>query len=119
MQKSLQALLTWKTHLVDEVVEGDHEINLLGITVDCQSLRLLALAQPMARNLRFIIGYMRVAVDLERVADQPTKTKAPRSSTIARRENQNLLYRRARKKMAIRFMLKTRAISTSTAPWFP
>jgi phosphate transport system protein len=70
LQKSLQALLERNTHLADEVVEGDREINMLEVTIDRQSLRLLALDQPMARDLRFIIGCMRIAVDLERVGDQ-------------------------------------------------
>ena len=70
LQKSIQALLNRNTQLADEVVGGDREINLLEVAVDRQSLRLLALDQPMARDLRFIIGCMRIAVDLERVGDQ-------------------------------------------------
>jgi phosphate transport system protein len=70
LQKSIQALLNRNTQLADEVVDGDQEINLLEVAVDRQSLRLLALDQPMARDLRFIIGCMRIAVDLERVGDQ-------------------------------------------------
>jgi phosphate transport system protein len=70
LQKSLQALLNRNTQLADEVLEGDQEINLLEVAVDRQSLRLLALDQPMARDLRFIVGCMRIAVDLERIADQ-------------------------------------------------
>ncbi len=70
LQNSLQALLERNTQLADEVVDGDQEINMLEVYVDRQSLRLLALDQPMARDLRFIIGCMRIAVDLERIADQ-------------------------------------------------
>lgn len=70
LQKSLQALLTRNTQLADEVINGDQEINLLEVAIDRQSLRLLALDQPMARDLRFIVGCMRIAVDLERVGDQ-------------------------------------------------
>jgi phosphate transport system protein len=70
LKRSLQALLERNTQLADEVVEGDQEINMLEVSVDRQSLRLLALDQPMARDLRFIIGSMRIAVDLERIADQ-------------------------------------------------
>lgn len=56
--------------LAEHVIQKDHEVNLLEVAVDKQSLRLLALEQPMARDLRFIIGCMRIAVDLERIADQ-------------------------------------------------
>ena len=70
LEKSIQALLERNTQLADEVVDGDQEINMLEVDVDRQSLRLLALDQPMARDLRFIIGCMRIAVDLERIGDQ-------------------------------------------------
>jgi phosphate transport system protein len=70
LEKSIQSFLQRSMQLADEVIEGDQEINLLEVNVDRQSLRLLALDQPMARDLRFIIGCMRIAVDLERVADQ-------------------------------------------------
>ncbi len=70
MEKSIRALVDRNNDLVDEVVRGDREINLLEVEVDRSCLRLLALDQPMARDLRFIIGSMRIAVDLERIADQ-------------------------------------------------
>jgi phosphate transport system protein len=70
LEKSIRAIQERDMQLADEVIEGDQQINLLEVNVDRQSLRLLALDQPMARDLRFIIGCMRIAVDLERVADQ-------------------------------------------------
>jgi phosphate transport system protein len=70
LEKSICAFSQRDMDLADEVIEGDQEINMLEVSVDRQSLRLLALDQPMARDLRFIIGSMRIAVDLERIADQ-------------------------------------------------
>jgi phosphate transport system protein len=70
LKKAVQALFERDIPLANEVVEKDEEINLLEVTVDKHCLRLLALEQPMARDLRFIIGCLRIAVDLERVADQ-------------------------------------------------
>ncbi|MFZ2447999.1 MAG: phosphate signaling complex protein PhoU [Syntrophobacteraceae bacterium] len=70
LEKSVKALVERNDELAEEVLKGDHEINLLEVDVDRHSLRLLALDQPMARDLRFIIGSMRIAVDLERIADQ-------------------------------------------------
>lgn len=77
LRKSVQAFVERSDDLAREVLNGDNEINLLEVDVDRYSLRLLALDQPMARDLRFIIGSMRIAVDLERIADQ--------ASNIARR----------------------------------
>ncbi len=70
LEKSVRALVERNNDLAEEVIKGDKEINLLEVEVDRHSLRLLALDQPMARDLRFIIGSMRISVDLERIADQ-------------------------------------------------
>ncbi len=70
LRKAIQAFNERDTHLAEDVIRNDQEINMLEVAVDKQSLRLLALEQPMARDLRFIVGCMRIAVDLERVADQ-------------------------------------------------
>ncbi len=70
LEKSVKALVERDNSLTEEVVKGDKEIDLLEVEVDRHSLRLLALDQPMARDLRFIIGCMRIAVDLERIGDQ-------------------------------------------------
>ncbi len=70
LEKSVKALEQRDNSLAKDVIGGDKEIDLLEVEVDRHSLRLLALDQPMARDLRFIIGCMRIAVDLERIGDQ-------------------------------------------------
>jgi phosphate transport system protein len=70
LEKSLKALVERDNSMAEAVFIGDKEIDLLEVEVDHHSLRLLALDQPMARDLRFIIGCMRIAVDLERIGDQ-------------------------------------------------
>ena len=56
--------------LIQKVFEGEETINLLDIEIDESSLRLLALRQPMAIDLRFITAAMRIASELERIGDQ-------------------------------------------------
>jgi phosphate transport system protein len=70
LEKSIKALVERNDDLAQEVLDGDREINLLEVEVDRHALRLLALDQPMARDLRFIIGSLRIAVELERIGDQ-------------------------------------------------
>jgi phosphate transport system protein len=69
MDKAVRAFFERDMELAEEVIKGDQEINLLEVEADRQSLRLLALDQPLARDLRFIVGCMRISVDLERIAD--------------------------------------------------
>lgn len=53
----------------ESVIEGDHEMDALELEVERLAISLLALQQPMARDLRFIIGAIKVSSDLERVGD--------------------------------------------------
>jgi len=70
MENALQSFFDRNVEQAREVIDRDQEINLLEVEIDKYSLRLLALDQPMAVDLRFIVGCMRIAVDLERIADQ-------------------------------------------------
>ena len=70
LEKSTRALVERKDDLASEVVAQDREIDLLEVEVDRLALRLLALDQPMARDLRFIVASLRIAVELERIGDQ-------------------------------------------------
>jgi phosphate transport system protein len=51
------------------IVEADEEVNQLQRDVDEMTARLLATRQPMAVDLRIIISALKIATDLERVAD--------------------------------------------------
>ena len=51
------------------VLEGEEAVNLLDIEIDQMCLRLLALRQPMAADLRFITSAMKISGDLERIGD--------------------------------------------------
>jgi len=65
-----EAYLTRDETLSREIIDGDQEINDIEVQIDNLSLRLMALEQPMARDLRFIIGVTRISNELERIADQ-------------------------------------------------
>ena len=52
------------------VIEGDTELDAQECEIDNRCLRLLALDQPMALDLRLVIATMRMSVDLERIGDE-------------------------------------------------
>jgi phosphate transport system protein len=66
---AVEALLTRDAEKAELVIEGDVELNNLEVEVERLGVELLALQQPMARDLRFIIGAIKVSNDLERVGD--------------------------------------------------
>ena len=66
---AMEALLSRDKDKANLVIEGDVDINKLEVQVEQAAVELLALQQPMARDLRFIIGAIKVSNDLERVGD--------------------------------------------------
>src|SRR5437762_10872925 len=53
----------------EAVLAADHELDDLEVEVEQRAISLLALQQPMARDLRFIVSAIKVTSDLERVGD--------------------------------------------------
>ncbi len=70
LENATTAYLERDEKLAQTVIEGDREINNLEVQVDQYTVRLLALEQPMARDLRTIIGTAKISNELERMADQ-------------------------------------------------
>ena len=66
---SLQALVRRDSELAADVVANDARVDQLEREVEAQAIRLLALRQPMARDLREIVSSLKIASDLERICD--------------------------------------------------
>jgi phosphate transport system protein len=66
---AVEALLARDPDKANLVIAGDVDLNQLEMEVERAAVELLALQQPMARDLRFIIGAIKVSNDLERVGD--------------------------------------------------
>jgi phosphate transport system protein len=70
VDRSFDSFLNKDADLAQEVIDRDQDINAMEVEIDNLSLKLLALDQPMARDLRFIVGCMRMVIDLERIGDE-------------------------------------------------
>ncbi len=55
--------------LAQKVIDMDKEIDALDHSIEENCMRLLALQQPMARDLRLIISVLKMSIDLERIGD--------------------------------------------------
>ncbi|MDX1675795.1 MAG: PhoU domain-containing protein, partial [Longimicrobiales bacterium] len=66
---AVQSLLERDVELARQVIDQDPEVDELEMAIDNQAISLLALQQPMARDLRFITMAMKISNDLERVGD--------------------------------------------------
>lgn len=69
IQGALRALIEQDSALARQIIENDRRINSLDVEVDEDCLRLLALQQPAARDLRFITTAMKISTELERMSD--------------------------------------------------
>jgi phosphate transport system protein len=74
LENTLYSLSNRDADLARQVIDGDREINAMECEVDNLCLRLLALEQPVAHDLRFIVAAMRLVVDLERIGDEAVNT---------------------------------------------
>ena len=70
IQRSIEAYRTRDLSICELVFRAEPSINRLEREIDQMALDLLAMEQPMAIDLRFILAVIRINADLERVGDQ-------------------------------------------------
>lgn len=70
IQRSIEAYTSRDLNLCELVFRSEPAINRLEREIDQMALDLLAMEQPMAIDLRFILSVIRINADLERVGDQ-------------------------------------------------
>lgn len=66
---SVQALVERDNELAQKIIDNDRLVNALDVEIDEESIRMIALRQPMAGDLRFITTAMKITTDLERMGD--------------------------------------------------
>jgi len=69
VRKAVWSIERMDRGLADEVVGGDFDIDRMEVEVEEACLKALALYQPVAIDLRFIIAVLKINSDLERIGD--------------------------------------------------
>jgi phosphate transport system protein len=69
IKNSIDALVERDNDLAKKIIENDRLVNTLDVEIDEESIRLIALRQPKAVDLRFITMAMKITTDLERMGD--------------------------------------------------
>ena len=72
MERSLTALLQGDRDLARQVIGGDAAVNDLEESIDAECIRLIALFQPVAIDLRQLIAVDHIIAELERIGDSAT-----------------------------------------------
>ncbi len=69
LQLAVRAVMERDEELASEIRERDEEVDRLEVEVEEDCLKILALHQPVAIDLRFIISVLKINNDLERIGD--------------------------------------------------
>jgi len=84
INQALRALSTRDADLASQVIRADEWVDARENRIDEECLKLLALYQPAASDLRFITAVMKINGDLERMADEAVNI-AERAASLAER----------------------------------
>lgn len=99
---AVESLTKMDAAMAHEAIESDDEIDRIDLEIEHHCLRILALQQPMATDLRIVGTCMKMITDIERVGDlavdiakitlklqaemgDPSAIDIPRMATLARR----------------------------------
>lgn len=82
---AVSALLERRMEPAEEVIRRDKEIDAREVDVEEECLKVLALHQPVAQDLRFLVAVLKVNNDLERIGDH-AQNIAKRAVKMAREE---------------------------------
>lgn len=69
VELSMEALYERDADKAQAVIDADRDLDRLEVEVEEFAISLLALQQPMARDLRFLIGAIKVSSGIERIGD--------------------------------------------------
>ncbi|HHB75069.1 MAG TPA: phosphate signaling complex protein PhoU [Desulfobulbus sp.] len=86
VRKACFAIQSRDEDLVTEIIGSDWEIDEMEIEVEEECLKILALHQPVARDLRLLIAIIKINNELERIADIAVNI-AKRVQTIRKESN--------------------------------
>ncbi len=70
VRDAVEALLQRQEDIAQRVRSGDREIDAMDVDIEAECLHILALSQPVAADLRFVLAVLRMNTDLERIGDE-------------------------------------------------
>ncbi len=72
VNEAIDAIEQHNIPLAQQIIQQDREIDRLEVELEEECLKILALYQPVARDLRFVIAALKINNDLERIGDLAT-----------------------------------------------
>jgi phosphate transport system protein len=91
VRMATQAVETHDAELAQQIIQSDYDIDEMEVEIEEECLKILALHQPVAVDLRFLIAVIKINNDLERIGDQAVNI-AERVDVIAKRDLSDLFF---------------------------
>jgi phosphate transport system protein len=70
MIKSAKALAEFSASIADQVIESELRIDQMEIEIDADCVRVIAMRQPIASDLRYVLAITKITANLERAGDE-------------------------------------------------
>jgi phosphate transport system protein len=91
VRMAVDAIEERDAEIAAKIIKSDHEIDEMEVEIEEECLKILALHQPVAVDLRFLIAVIKINNELERIGDQAVNI-AQRITTIAKRGEGDLIF---------------------------
>ncbi len=90
INKAIESMVESREDLALEVMQGDRSIDMREVMIEEECLKILALHQPVASDLRYVVTVLKVNNDLERMGDLAVNI-AERSKYLSRSSEEVVL----------------------------
>lgn len=91
VHQALKAVENIDAELAQRIIKADYEIDEMEVEIEEECLKVLALHQPVAKDLRFLVAVIKINNDLERIGDQAVNI-AERVDVLAKRVQQDFFF---------------------------
>ena len=91
VRMAIKAIEEFDGEIAKKIILSDHEIDEMEVEIEEECLKVMALHQPVAVDLRFLVAVIKINNDLERIGDQAVNI-AQRVKTITKKERFDFVF---------------------------
>ena len=89
--RAIQAIVTNDSELAKKIIANDHKVDEMEVELEEECLKVMALYQPVAVDLRFLVSVIKINNDLERIGDE-AKNIAQRLEIITKQDDYDYIF---------------------------
>ena len=92
IQTTHQAIINLDENMADIIIKKDFEVDAMEVEIEEECLKTIALYQPVAIDLRFIVAVIKINNDIERIGDQAVNIAERIKMISSRREQCDFIF---------------------------